>query len=62
MAMVEALIYYPRHTPTIFIHIKAGLIYTQELKYMPGSAAEGMKYTPGPVYTPGAKATKFSKR
>ena len=25
---------------TIFICIKAGLIYTQRLKYMPGSAAE----------------------
>ena len=25
---------------TVFIHIKAGLKYTQGLKYMPGSAAE----------------------
>ena len=38
MAMVEAQIYYPRHT--VFIRIKAGLIYTQGLKCMPGSAAE----------------------
>ena len=25
---------------TVFVHIKAGLKYTQELKYMPGSAAD----------------------
>ena len=28
---------------TVFIHINAGLIYMQALKYMPGSAAELMK-------------------
>ena len=28
---------------TIFIRIKAGLIYTQGVKYMPGSAAEWIK-------------------
>ena len=27
-------------TVTVFIRIKAGLIYTQGLKYMPGNAAE----------------------
>ena len=28
---------------TVFIHIKAGLKYTQGLKYTPGSAAEWKK-------------------
>ena len=32
--------YHEHFTNTVFIRIKAGLIYTQGINYMPGSAAE----------------------
>ena len=40
---MHAVFYEHKHTYTIFIRIKAGLIYTQGLKHMPGSATELIK-------------------